>query len=104
MEAIEAGTVSPVVFESNGRYRGFALLSIYAAGNSERSLYIAALYGERDKTDEERESAMRHLERTARLNGCQRLTFNSTRKGWGKVAAGYGFRRSPYTTYERGVS
>lgn len=104
MEAITDGSVTAVLFESGGKRLGFALLSIYAAGRSDRSLYIAALAGEQDKTENDRAEAMKQLDRVARLNGCSRLTFNSTRKGWERVAKDYGFKRSPYVTFEREVA
>lgn len=103
LEAVDDGVVTPVVFLGQSGYRGLALVSIFRAGRNERSLYIAALYGEPDATDEEREAAMQKIEGMARLNGCSRLTFNTTRKGWARRAARYGFKPSPYVAYERSV-
>lgn len=102
LEAIDDGVVTPVVFE-NGRLRGVALVCIFRAGRNEKSLYLAAMYGEPDATDEERDEAMAKIDNIAKHNGCSRVTFNSTRKGWGRRMARYGFRLSPYVSYERSV-
>lgn len=103
LEAVADGVVTPVVFEADGKFRGMVLVALYRAGRRERSLYIAAFYGEPDATDEERDAAMDRLTAIARFNKCSRMTFNSTRKGWGRRMVRYGFRRSPYVSYERSV-
>lgn len=104
LEAVEDGVVAPVVFEKESGYVGMALVCIFRAGRQEKSLYIAALYGKPDATDEDREAAMQRLDAMALLNGCSRLTFNTTRKGWQRRIRKYGFTPSPYTTFERKVS
>lgn len=104
LEAVEDGVVTPVVFENEQGYRGMALVSIFRAGRQEKSLYIAAMYGESDATDEEREVAMDKIIAMGRLNGCSRLTFNSTRRGWKRAAAHYGFTPSPYISFERRIA
>lgn len=104
LEAVEDGVVTPIVFENSTGYRGMALVSIFRAGRQEKSLYIAAMYGEPDATDEEREVAMEKIIAMGRLNGCSRLTFNSTRRGWRRAAARYGFQPSPYIAFERRIA
>lgn len=104
LEAVADGVVTPVIFEGERGFVGMALVCIWRSGRREKSLYIAALYGEPDATDEDREAAMQRLDAMARLNGCSRLTFNTTRKGWQRRIKKYGFKPSPYTTFERQVS
>jgi hypothetical protein len=101
LEAIDDGIVTAVVFEGPTGYRGMALVCLHRAGRDEVSLYVAAAYGEPDATDQEREAVIERIVRMAQHNGCSLLTFNSTRKGWARAASRYGFKTSPYVTYER---
>lgn len=104
LEAIDDGSVTPVVFEGvGGKYRGCALVCLHGAGRSGMSLYVAAFYGEADATLAERREALDKVARMAKANGCTRVTFNSTRKEWARACRRYGFAPSPYKTYERSV-
>lgn len=102
LEAIDDGSVTPVVFEGHG-YRGCALVCIHGAGRSGMALYIAAFYAEPDATLAERREALDKVTEMAKRNGCTRVTFNSTRKEWARACARYGFIPSPYRTYERRI-
>lgn len=103
LEAVDDGTLTPIIFQGEEGIRGMALVCFMGAGGAGKALYLAALYGAPDATDGERNATMQGLVRIARHNGCARLTFNSTRSGWARRMERYGFRRSPYITYERSV-
>lgn len=101
MEAVADGSVTAVIYEDARGPRGFALVALYRAGRTERSLYLAAFYAVPGSTRDEQREAVAKLDAIAKANRCDRLTFNSTRPEWRRAARHYGFAPSPYVTYER---